>query len=115
MVRSAAAGRRSTRTSRPRPSRRKTAAWAGDAPRSDPGRRLMLETGIAMHAGHRRFAAAVLLLAALATPRLPAQAATADAVDHSAFRVCADPHNLPFSNDKGEGYENKIAELLAAE
>ncbi len=29
------------------------------------------------------------------------------------LRVCADPNNLPFSNDKQEGFENKIAELLA--
>ena len=29
------------------------------------------------------------------------------------LRVCADPNNLPFSNDKGEGFENKLAELLA--
>jgi mxaJ protein len=29
------------------------------------------------------------------------------------FRVCADPDNLPFSNRAGEGFENKIAELLA--
>jgi mxaJ protein len=27
--------------------------------------------------------------------------------------VCADPNNLPFSNDKNQGFENKIAELLA--
>ena len=35
--------------------------------------------------------------------------------DHSdgVLRVCADPSNLPLSNDKGEGYENKIAEALA--
>jgi hypothetical protein len=26
--------------------------------------------------------------------------------------VCADPGNMPFSNEKGEGFENKIAELL---
>ncbi|WP_374088207.1 substrate-binding domain-containing protein [Methylomicrobium lacus] len=31
----------------------------------------------------------------------------------SELRVCADPDNLPFSNDKQEGFENKIAELLA--
>jgi mxaJ protein len=31
------------------------------------------------------------------------------------FRVCADPNNLPFSNDKGEGFENKLAELIAKE
>lgn len=33
----------------------------------------------------------------------------------TALRVCADPNNLPFSNDKGEGFENKIAELLGKE
>jgi mxaJ protein len=31
------------------------------------------------------------------------------------LRVCADPNNLPFSNRAGEGFENKIAELVAAE
>src|SRR4051812_46154866 len=31
------------------------------------------------------------------------------------LRVCADPNNLPFSNRRGEGFENKIADLLAAE
>jgi len=29
------------------------------------------------------------------------------------LRVCADPSGLPQSNDRGEGYENKIAEALA--
>ena len=29
------------------------------------------------------------------------------------LRVCADPDNLPLSNDKGEGFENKLAELVA--
>ena len=29
------------------------------------------------------------------------------------FKVCADPNNLPFSNQKMEGFENKIAEVLA--
>jgi mxaJ protein len=28
-------------------------------------------------------------------------------------RVCSDPNNLPFSNGRGEGFENRIAELLA--
>lgn len=34
-------------------------------------------------------------------------------VDAKVLRVCADPNNLPFSNEKGEGFENKIAEYLA--
>jgi quinoprotein dehydrogenase-associated probable ABC transporter substrate-binding protein len=35
-------------------------------------------------------------------------------VDPKVLRVCADPNNLPFSNDKGEGFENKLGELFAA-
>jgi mxaJ protein len=31
------------------------------------------------------------------------------------LRVCADPNNLPFSNAAGEGFENRIVELLARE
>ena len=34
-------------------------------------------------------------------------------VDPKMLRVCADPRNLPFSNEKGEGFENKLAELFA--
>jgi quinoprotein dehydrogenase-associated probable ABC transporter substrate-binding protein len=35
-------------------------------------------------------------------------------IDPQVFRVCADPRNMPLSNEKGEGFENKIAELFAA-
>ena len=42
-----------------------------------------------------------------------ARAITVDAVDQDNLRVCADPANLPFSNEKGEGFENDIAQLLA--
>jgi mxaJ protein len=31
------------------------------------------------------------------------------------LRVCADPNNLPFSNERGEGFENRIVTLLAGE
>jgi quinoprotein dehydrogenase-associated probable ABC transporter substrate-binding protein len=34
-------------------------------------------------------------------------------VDPKVLRVCADPRNLPFSNEKREGFENKLAELFA--
>jgi len=30
-----------------------------------------------------------------------------------ALRVCADPDNMPFSNAEGQGFENKLAELIA--
>jgi mxaJ protein len=32
-----------------------------------------------------------------------------------ALRVCADPNNMPFSNAKAEGFENRIASLVARE
>lgn len=52
------------------------------------------------------------------TVTLPAgslSAQTADLVSSSAFRVCADPANLPLSGRETEGFENEIAELLAEE
>ncbi|MFN2596331.1 MAG: hypothetical protein ABR563_03995, partial [Pyrinomonadaceae bacterium] len=33
--------------------------------------------------------------------------------DEHVLKVCADPNNLPFSNARGDGFENKIAELVA--
>ncbi len=38
---------------------------------------------------------------------------TPNAIGADAFRVCADPYNLPSSNKTGEGYENEIARLFA--
>ena len=35
------------------------------------------------------------------------------AAERTAFKVCADPHYLPWSNQAGEGYENRLASLLA--
>ena len=37
---------------------------------------------------------------------------TIELVDPHVFRACADPRDLPFSNEAGEGFENKIAELF---
>lgn len=60
----------------------------------------------------------IAAVVALSAVRAQAQGAAPDTelelVDPKVLRVCADPSNLPFSNDKGEGFENKIAELLAA-
>lgn len=75
--------------------------------------------------GTAKFAAASLV-AALAIPALtcaqpalapPPAAADAEATggpaQSSVLKVCADAHNMPQSDDKGEGYENKIAAALA--
>ena len=54
---------------------------------------------------------------ALAQTPLPNQDVadpTIELIDPKVMRVCADPSNLPLSNDKGEGMENKLAELFAA-
>ena len=48
--------------------------------------------------------------AALCLMSLPAVAQ--DAPPRKALRVCQDPNNLPFSNIKGEGIENRIAEVF---
>ncbi len=37
----------------------------------------------------------------------------ADLVNRRVLRVCADPANMPFSDQKGEGFENKIADIVA--
>ena len=39
--------------------------------------------------------------------------AEVELVDPKVLRVCADPNNLPFTNQKGEGFENRLAEFLA--
>jgi quinoprotein dehydrogenase-associated probable ABC transporter substrate-binding protein len=38
-----------------------------------------------------------------------------DQVNRKVLRVCSSPENLPYSNEKGEGFENKIAEIIADE
>jgi quinoprotein dehydrogenase-associated probable ABC transporter substrate-binding protein len=42
-------------------------------------------------------------------------AQTGEIVDRSELRICADPNNLPFSNEREEGFENAIASLIADE
>lgn len=61
--------------------------------------------------------ALALCVSAFAPPALTQEASAVEkssaAVSGSVLRVCADPDNLPQSNQRGEGYENKIAEALA--
>jgi mxaJ protein len=40
-------------------------------------------------------------------------AGSVELVDPRVLRVCADPNNLPFTNEKKEGFENKLADFLA--
>jgi quinoprotein dehydrogenase-associated probable ABC transporter substrate-binding protein len=59
-------------------------------------------------------AAALLIAAGSARAQAPAGDLSVELIDPQVLRVCADPRNMPFSNEKGEGFENKLAELLAA-
>jgi len=52
-------------------------------------------------------------IAGQAVAQAPGLGASGELVDPKTFRVCADPRNLPFSNEAGEGFENKLAELFA--
>jgi len=44
----------------------------------------------------------------------PAAQAPGGAAPLKSLTVCADPGNMPLSNQKGEGFENKIAEVIGA-
>jgi quinoprotein dehydrogenase-associated probable ABC transporter substrate-binding protein len=41
--------------------------------------------------------------------------APGEILDRTELHVCADPNNLPFSNEKGEGFENRIAQVIGDE
>ena len=41
------------------------------------------------------------------------EAGSLELVDPEVFRACVDPRNLPFSDEKGDGFENKLAALFA--
>ena len=72
------------------------------------------------HALNRGLLVSLIAIAAMFVARDAARAQSNDStdlsielVDPKVLRVCADPRNLPFSNEKGEGFENKLAELFA--
>jgi len=62
----------------------------------------------------RAFVAAALLALPVLTTGARAQT-PGEILARTELRVCADPNDLPFSNEKGEGYENKTAELIGRE
>src|SRR5262245_40610183 len=97
MTRSGVAARRSMTRSRSLMARPRTNAWV------DGGAAVIL-----------RLVAVALawLVAAPALAQRPGLGADAELVDPNVFRVCADPHNLPFSDEQGEGFENKLADLF---
>ena len=63
----------------------------------------------------RRPGRLVGILLCTASLVLVSGALRADPQDPKQLRVCADPDNLPFSNERQEGFENRIAQFLAQE
>jgi mxaJ protein len=53
------------------------------------------------------------VLIILPTLRSSQETAPVHVTNHRKLRVCADPNNLPFSNNRREGFENRIAELIS--
>src|SRR5437868_6419776 len=60
-------------------------------------------------------AAIVVVGVAMTAARRPATATAQPTASSSVLRVCADPNNLPFSNQRLEGFENRLAEIVARE
>jgi quinoprotein dehydrogenase-associated probable ABC transporter substrate-binding protein len=88
---------------------------AGSFPSDIEDRLLRQNTGL-----HRALLVSLLAIAATLVSRDVCRAQTSESgdlsielVDPKVLRVCADPRNLPFSNEKGEGFENKLAEFFA--
>ena len=69
--------------------------------------------GLKAKACRRTTVAALLAITALSFGGGGLQLVSAAEGAPEALRVCADPNNLPFSNRKQEGFENKIAEVFA--
>ncbi|WP_353641161.1 substrate-binding domain-containing protein [Mesorhizobium sp. WSM2239] len=58
-------------------------------------------------------AAAAALVPGTALAQGAGLGAAGELVDPEVLRVCADPSNMPFTDESGEGFENKLAELIA--
>src|SRR6516164_6119305 len=110
MTRSGVGGLRNMQRNRPPPPRRRIRASAPSIERQD---------AMVKAAGYRFLTAAccaAAILVAQVASRGQGRGAAEEGlelVDQNVLRVCSDPNNLPFSNDKGEGFENKLAELFA--
>ncbi|MGH6925875.1 MAG: substrate-binding domain-containing protein [Propylenella sp.] len=57
--------------------------------------------------------AVALVVAAPSVAQRAGLGAAIELVDPKVFRVCADPNNMPFSNEAEQGYEQRLAELFA--
>jgi quinoprotein dehydrogenase-associated probable ABC transporter substrate-binding protein len=59
--------------------------------------------------------AGIVLAGLYAYPLKAVEGHRSDLVNRQVLRVCSDPANMPFSNQKKEGFENKIADIIGEE
>ena len=92
-------------------------AWAGAACPTGPTRPTRpCPPGLTRPAWPTRlFFCALMFLLCVAAAAAQAEKQPAPPTARAEFRVCADPENLPASNRKLEGFENKIAAVMAKE
>src|SRR6202051_4881363 len=75
--------------------------------------RSSIGTALLRHLAGALAATCIALGSAAAFAQAEDPGTSLELVDPKVLRVCADPRNLPFSNEKGEGFENRLAELFA--
>lgn len=78
-----------------------------DAARSHPVRSSRLQVSL------RWLARGVLAISWAIGPAMAVETGRSDLVNRQVLRVCSDPANLPFSNEAQQGFENRIATLVA--
>lgn len=83
----------------------------GDEPYTGVAMRILRSASTPGASARQAFLSAALVALVAAPSPDPAD----DPPQQRVLKVCADPNNLPFSNRQEEGFENRLAELVAEE
>jgi quinoprotein dehydrogenase-associated probable ABC transporter substrate-binding protein len=78
------------------------------------GSRRLISICIAKYAGAALAAILALVVPHTVSAQTAGLGAAGELVDPDILRVCADPSNMPFSDESGEGFEDKLAQMVAA-
>jgi quinoprotein dehydrogenase-associated probable ABC transporter substrate-binding protein len=78
------------------------------------GSRRFISICIAKYAAAALAATLALVVPHTVSAQTAGLGAAGELVDPDILRVCADPSNMPFSDESGEGFEDKLAQMVAA-
>src|SRR5258708_26573322 len=103
----------------PRSPRPKTAAWVdtGSEAGSPMSNTAQIHRRPRLSRSRRYLTLAACILCTIpfrSHAQAPGLGASVELVDPKLLRVCADPRSMPFSDEAGEGFEDKLAQMLAA-